>query len=98
MSLCERIIALVFALALLLAGAVSASAQGSTQAFEAALAGFAKDSYNDTDKAIGAVAASGNPRSLEVIEALQDGRLLFGGFPVDFPLDAAIVRSWADAG
>jgi urea transport system permease protein len=79
MPLCERIIALVFALALLLAGAVSASAQGSTQAFEAALAGFTKDSYNDTDKAIGAVAASGNPRSLEVIEALQDGRLLFGG-------------------
>jgi DNA polymerase I len=26
------------------------------------------------------------------------GRLLFGGFPVDFPLDVAIVRSWADAG
>jgi DNA polymerase-1 len=26
------------------------------------------------------------------------GRLLFGGFPVDFPLDVAVVRSWADAG
>jgi DNA polymerase-1 len=25
------------------------------------------------------------------------GRLLFGGFPVDFPLDIAVVRSWADA-
>jgi DNA polymerase-1 len=25
------------------------------------------------------------------------GRLLFGGFPVDFPLDVAVVRSWADA-
>jgi DNA polymerase-1 len=26
------------------------------------------------------------------------GRLLFGNFPVDFPLDVAVVRSWADAG
>ena len=25
------------------------------------------------------------------------GRLLFGGFPVDFPLDVAVVASWADA-
>ncbi|MCW2530654.1 MAG: polymerase family protein with 3-5-exonuclease and polymerase domain [Blastococcus sp.] len=25
------------------------------------------------------------------------GRLLFGGFPVDFPLDVAVVDSWADA-
>ncbi len=26
------------------------------------------------------------------------GRLLFGDFPVDFPLDVAVVRSWAEAG
>ena len=26
------------------------------------------------------------------------GRLLFGAFPVDFPLDVAVVASWADAG
>jgi DNA polymerase-1 len=26
------------------------------------------------------------------------GRLLFGDFPLDFPLDVAVVRSWADAG
>ncbi|MGY1739482.1 MULTISPECIES: bifunctional 3'-5' exonuclease/DNA polymerase [unclassified Blastococcus] len=26
------------------------------------------------------------------------GRLLFGSFPVDFPLDVAVVRSWGDAG
>ena len=30
--------------------------------------------------------------------AEQAGRLLFGDFPVDFPLDVAVVRSWADAG
>jgi DNA polymerase I len=30
--------------------------------------------------------------------AAEAGRLLFGRFPVDFPLDVAIVESWADAG
>src|SRR6476620_1779255 len=70
---CERIIALVFALGLLIAGALGASAQN----YEAALAGFTKDSFNDTDAAIGAVAASGNPLAVQVIEALQDGRLAF---------------------
>jgi DNA polymerase-1 len=38
----------------------------------------------------------------EVVEevrrsAAEAGRLLFGAFPVDFPLDVAVVRSWADA-
>jgi DNA polymerase-1 len=28
----------------------------------------------------------------------EAGRLLFGSFGVDFPLDVAVVRSWADAG
>src|SRR3954469_3745017 len=70
----ERLIALVFAFGLLLAGAFSANAQG----YDAALAGFAKDSFNDTDSAISAVAASGNPLALKVIEALHDGRLLYG--------------------
>src|SRR3954470_21295838 len=71
----ERLIAVVFALGLLLAGAFSANAQG----YDAALAGFTKDSFNDTDSAISAVAASGNPLALDVIQALQDGRLLFSG-------------------
>ncbi len=71
----ERIIALVFALGLLAAGALGANAQG----YEAALAGFTKDSFNDTDKAIGAVATSGNALALDVIQALQDGRLAFSG-------------------
>ena len=39
----------------------------------------------------------------EVGEAVRQaaaaaGRLLFGDFPIDFPLDVAVVRSWADAG
>ncbi|UOY02400.1 bifunctional 3'-5' exonuclease/DNA polymerase [Blastococcus sp. PRF04-17] len=38
----------------------------------------------------------------EVADAVREaaataGRLLFGSFPVDFPLDVAVVRSWADA-
>jgi DNA polymerase-1 len=34
----------------------------------------------------------------EVRRAADDaGRLLFGAFPIDFPLDVAVVRSWADA-
>jgi urea transport system permease protein len=79
----ERIIAVVFAVVLAFAGALGANAQGNAQgnaqAYEAALAGFTKDSFNDTDSAIGAVAASGSPLSLQVIEALQDGRLAFSG-------------------
>src|SRR5215213_2079883 len=71
----ERIIALVFALGLLFAGAFGANAQS----YEAALSGFTKDSFNDTDSAIGAVAASGNPLALDVIQALQEGRLQFSG-------------------
>jgi DNA polymerase I len=30
--------------------------------------------------------------------AATAGRLLFGAFPVDFPLDVSVVASWADAG
>src|SRR5438034_4935823 len=74
----ERMIAVVFALGLLAAGAFAASAQ-SANSYEAALAGFTKDSFNDTDGAISAVAASGNPLALPLIEALQDGRLSYSG-------------------
>ena len=77
----DRIIALVFALGLLLAGALGANAQGEApgdaQAFESALAGFTTDDFSDTADAIGAVAASGSPRAADVIQALQDGRLFF---------------------
>ena len=76
-ALCDRIVALVVALGLAFAGAPAAYAQGNAQAYEAALAGFTADSFNDTDAAISAVAASGNPLAAEIIEALQDGRLRF---------------------
>ena len=99
MPLCERIIALVFALGLLIAGTLNATAQN----YEAALAGFTKDSFNDTDSAVGAVAASGNPLAIDVIQALQDGRLLYGGDRVFIRdkagaiLDAATGKPAADA-
>jgi urea transport system permease protein len=71
-----RCVALFVSLGLMLAG-LAAHAQGNAQAYEAALAKFAGDSYNDTDAGIAGVAASGNPLAERVILALQDGRLLF---------------------
>src|SRR5262249_25388732 len=75
---CERCAAVVVALALVLASAFGASAQSlEHQSFEQALEKFAADTYNDTDAAIAGVAGSGNPLATHIIEALQDGRLLF---------------------
>ena len=71
-----RCVALVLSLGLLLAG-LAANAQGNSQAYQAALAKFAGDSYNDTDAGIAGVAASGNPLAERLILALQEGRLLF---------------------
>src|SRR5438477_8639101 len=45
--------------------------------FEDAVGKFATDDFSDTDEAIGAVAASGNPQAFAIISALQDGRLMF---------------------
>ncbi len=67
------VVSLGLVLALLLAGALAANAES----YEQALAKFAADSYSETDAAVAAVAASGNPLAAQVIEALQDGRLLF---------------------
>jgi urea transport system permease protein len=69
-------LALVVAFGLVLAAGIQ-QAQAQTQAYEDALAGFAADSYPDTEAAITGVAASGNPLAAQVIEALQDSRLLF---------------------
>lgn len=59
----------------LLLGMASAALAGP---YEEALPKFANDSYADTDAAIAAVAGSGNPLAVEVVEALRDGRLLIG--------------------
>jgi urea transport system permease protein len=67
---------LAVALALLLG---CATFVGTSRADELgdALAGFAKDSYGDTLKAIDAVAATGSERAPDIIGALKDGRLYF---------------------
>src|SRR5437762_2751352 len=90
----ERIIAVVFALGLLAAGAFGAAAQ-TANSYQAALAGFTKYSFNDTDSAISAVAASGSPLALPLIEALQDGRLLYGGDKVFIRDKAGAIRDAA---
>jgi urea transport system permease protein len=59
----------------LLLGMASAALAGP---YEEALLKFTNDSYADTDAAIGAVAVSGNPLAVDVVEALRDGRLLVG--------------------
>src|SRR4051794_13460820 len=47
--------------------------------FEDAVPKFSADSYSDTETATAAIAASGHPLAMPVIEALRDGRLLAGG-------------------
>jgi urea transport system permease protein len=56
---------------------VLASPFGMAQTYEQALAGFAADSFSDTDAAITRVAASGHDLAAKTIGALKDGRLLF---------------------
>jgi urea transport system permease protein len=67
----------VIALALAIASLLVGSSAGRAQSYEAALAGFAADSFGDTEKAVNDVAASGHARAADVIGALQEGRLLF---------------------
>jgi urea transport system permease protein len=71
-AFCQSVRAVLVALLLVLM-TVTANAQS----LEAALSGFAADNYSDVEDATNAVAASGDPRALEIIKALQDGRLLF---------------------
>jgi urea transport system permease protein len=72
MILCRTILYV----AVLLFGMASGAVAGP---FEDALPKFAADNYSETEAAIRAVAASGHPRALAVVEALRDGRLLAGG-------------------
>jgi urea transport system permease protein len=68
----DRLIACLFACCLAL---VASSALA--QSFDDALANFAKDSFNDTEAGINAVATSGNPLAAEIIQALENSRLFF---------------------
>ncbi|MGL4325823.1 MAG: urea ABC transporter permease subunit UrtB, partial [Beijerinckiaceae bacterium] len=50
---------------------------GASAAFEDALDGFTTDQFSDTEKSIAALMSSGDPKALDVLEALADRRLLF---------------------
>jgi urea transport system permease protein len=71
----QGILSLALMLWVLLPGMPTAQAQD----LESALSGFIADNFADTDSAIAAVAKTGNPLAISIIEALQDGRLLFSG-------------------
>jgi urea transport system permease protein len=70
----RRIVFLLTCLAL--AGWLTAGA-ALAQNLDAVLKGFAANSYVKTDQAIAALAASGTPQAVDIIAALQSGRLLF---------------------
>jgi urea transport system permease protein len=67
------LVALLLAIAMALAGPGAARAADLAEA----LAHFAADEFSETADGIAKVAASGDPRAATIIEALQDGRLLF---------------------
>ena len=69
----DRILALVFALGLVIAGAMAAHAGP----YEDALVGFTEGSLHDTGEAIDKVVASGNPLAEPLLKALKDARLMF---------------------
>ena len=69
----DRIKAFAFILGLLLVGAGHAYAGP----YEDAMPGFTTDEFDDTINSVNAVVASGNPLAAQLIEALQDSRLMF---------------------
>ena len=73
----RRVVAAFVIVVALLVALLGAGRQASADAFEDALQGFVADSFSDTADAIEAVAASGHARSATVLEALQDGRLVY---------------------
>jgi urea transport system permease protein len=101
-KLAARLAILLLALGQLMVLALPAAAQS----YDQALTRFAGDSFTDTEAAITGVTASGHPLAVKVIEALQDGRLLFN--PDDKAvyvreasgslIDAATGQAVADAG
>ena len=68
----DRIIALMIALAVLLAGPACRAAT-----LQEAVQHFTADDFDETEAGISDVALSGSPLAQAIIEALQDGRLLY---------------------
>ena len=78
MTLVFRKSLLAICVCLFVAAALGAQAQ---TAFDAALAGFTKGSFSESDKAINEVAASGEPRAALILQALQENRLFYSSEP-----------------
>jgi urea transport system permease protein len=72
-AFCIRLMALVLAFGFLAALPLAAHAGP----YEDALASFVTGDFDDTTEGINGVAASGNPLSAAILEALQDGRLQY---------------------
>jgi urea transport system permease protein len=68
----DRFVALLFAVAVL-----AAATAGRAATLEEALAHFTADDFSETEAGIGEVAASGHPQAAAILQALQDGRLLY---------------------
>jgi urea transport system permease protein len=73
LGFCNRLLVLVLALGIFAALPIAAHAGP----YEDALSRFVTDDFDETTEAINGVAASGNPLAAEVLQALQDGRLVF---------------------
>ncbi len=71
-SFCGRLVVCFLALACLVA-----SPPAFSQSLDDALTKFSADSFSDTEEGISGVAASGSPRAIAIIEALQAGELAF---------------------
>src|SRR5258708_27942775 len=91
-ALPDRLVALLFTLAIVLAvpilpvaaqpapaaeTAAPAPDQPALTGLAGALAHFLEDDFDETDTGISKVAATADPRAAAIIEALQDGRLSF---------------------
>ncbi len=68
--------ALAFVLALVMVSIVASRVPAFAGPFEDSVSQFANDSFSDTEEAINALAASGNPLAYPIISALQEGRLI----------------------
>jgi urea transport system permease protein len=71
-TFCGRLVACALTLAFLVAASPAIS-----QTLDQALTKFSAGSFDETEEGIAAVAASGSPRAVAIIEALQAGQLVF---------------------
>ncbi|MCF4166712.1 urea ABC transporter permease subunit UrtB [Zavarzinia compransoris] len=92
--LAAPVLAAVMAAAFVLAGLMAAAPAARADAAGDALALFASKSYDDIEKGIADLAASGHPQAIDILSALGDRRLHVAGDAIVFE-DAA--GTWHDA-